>query len=382
MKKLLWALLLYPVLLQAQNKPADNKPAVKSYDLLVGTYTTGASKGIYVYRFYTERGRLAYLNEIDGVDNPSYLCVSDNHKFIYSVNEVGDDRKGSVSAFSFEPKTGKIDFINKQPSGAGPCYISVDKAQKNVFSANYAGGSLSVFPLNADGSLKPSTETLQDQGQGPNKERQDKPHVHTAVLTPDEKYVMFTDLGTDKVNIYRYKASARVPLSPSAPAYISVDGGEGPRHIDFTPNHKYMYLITEMGGHIYGYNYDDGKLKHNQTVSIVPDGYTGQVGAADIHVSPDGRFLYATNRGDANEIIVYSINQEDGQLSVIQHIAAQGATPRNFVIDPTGNFLLVANQKGNNIVVFRIDKINGRLISIGVKIDVDSPVCLKFVPVS
>jgi 6-phosphogluconolactonase len=215
--------------------------------------------------------------KVTGVDNPSYLCVGKDNHFVYSVNEIGSDRKGSVSAFSFEPKMGKIELINKQPStGTGPCYISVDKANKHVFVANYQSGALSVLPVNKDGSLAPVVQTIQDSGHGVNKSRQEGPHVHTAVLSPDEKYLLYTDLGTDKLNFYRYKPSKPQPLTPAEPSSIDVLPGHGPRHIDFTPNKKYMYLITEMGSVIYVYDYNDEKSKQLEAISILPEGYKGK----------------------------------------------------------------------------------------------------------
>ncbi|MES2278500.1 MAG: lactonase family protein [Bacteroidota bacterium] len=374
-KSLLIVALLFSANLFAQKK--DNTP--KTYDLLIGTYTTGASKGIYVYRFYTETGKTAYLNEVTGIDNPSYLCVGKNNNFVYSVNEVGSNRKGSVSAFSFEPKVGKIALINQQPStGTGPCYISVDKAQKHVFVANYASGALSVLPVNKDGSLAPVVQTIQDQGHSANKDRQEGPHVHTAVLSPDEKYLLYTDLGTDKLSFYRYKSGQAQPLSAADPVAIDVLPGHGPRHLDFTPDKKYMYLITEMGGVIYVYDYDGPKSKQLEAISLVADGFKGATGAADIHVSPDGKFLYATNRGDANEIIVFSINTDNGRLTFVERKSSMGKTPRNFVIDPTGNYLLVANQNSDDVYVYRINKQTGKLTLTNSKITVGNPSCLKF----
>ncbi|UEG52800.1 lactonase family protein [Mucilaginibacter daejeonensis] len=374
MKKLLLLLCLAPALLVAQPKPP------KTLDLLIGTYTTNVPDGIYVYRFYTESGRLVYLNRTSGVDNPSYLCVAPNGKFVYSVNEIGNDRTGSVSAFSFEPKVGKIELINKQPSGAGPCYISVDKDQKHIFSANYAGGSLSVFPLKKDGSIAPASQTIQDQGNGPNKARQEKAHVHTAMLSPDEKHLLYTDLGTDKVNIYRYHSGQEKPLTPSDPASFSLPGGEGPRHIDFSLDKRYMYVVSEMGAHVFAYTYNNGNPKMLQKVSMMEDGSTKEAGGADIHVSPDGRFLYATNRGTANEIVVYAINAESGLLTFIERHDTGGNHPRNFVIDPAGNYLLVANKNSNNIVVYKINHTTGKLTPNGNTVEIDSPTCLKFTP--
>jgi 6-phosphogluconolactonase len=374
-KLLLLTALLFSAQLFAQKK--DNTP--KTYDLLIGTYTTGTSKGISVYRFYTETGKTAYLNQVTGIDNPSYICIAKNNKFVYSVNEVGADRKGSISSFSFEPKVGKIELVNQQPStGTGPCYISIDKAQKHVFVANYASGALSVLPVNKDGSLAPVIQTIKDQGHGPNKARQEGPHVHTAMLSPDEKYLLFTDLGTDKLNIYRYKSGQDQPLSPADPSAFDVLPGHGPRHIDFSPDKKYMYLITEMAGVIYVYDYDGPKSKQLEAISLVADGFKGAVGAADIHVSPDGKFLYATNRGDANEIVVFAINPDNGRLTFVERKSSMGKTPRNFVIDPSGNYLLVANQNSDDIYVFRINKTTGKLTLTGSKISIGNPSCLKF----
>jgi 6-phosphogluconolactonase len=375
MKKLLLIIcLLVPGALIAQKK----KALPKTYDLLIGTYTEpGKSKGIYVYRFYTETGKLAYLNEIDDVKNPSYLCVSDNHKFVYAVNEVG--KNGEVSAFKFEPNTGKLELINKQPtSGADPCYVSIDKEQKNIFVANYSSGSLSVLPVNKDGSLNAPSEVLQDEGSGPNKDRQAGPHVHTAYLSPDEKYLLYTDLGTDKLNIYRYHASATKPLVSATPAFTDVTPGFGPRHLDFSHDKKFVYLLSEMGSAVNVYSYDNGKLKQKQSVTILKDGFSGQTGAAAIHISPDGKFLYTSNRLETNEIVVYAINQESGELTFVQRQPTFGKNPRDFAIEPNGNFLVVGNQGSDTVYVFRIDRNTGKLSQTYVRLDIGNPVCFKF----
>lgn len=374
MKKFfLMILLASPALLHAQSK------AGKVYDLLVGTYTTGKSQGIYVYHFNAETGKVDYLNQVTGVNNPSYLAISTNQKFVYSVNEVGSERTGSVSAFTFEPASGKLSLINVAPSnGAGPCYIALDKANKNAFVANYAGGSLSVLPIKSDGSLTEPSQTIQDEGTGPDKARQEKPHVHTAALSPDEKYLLYTDLGTDKLNICNYNPKAEKPLTPAPTPYVTVMGGNGPRHLAFHPNGKFLYLIQEMGAVVTAYNYNDGKLKEIQSQTLVADGFQGKLGAADIHISPDGKFLYTTNRGDANEIEVFAINRETGKLAFIERTSSLGKTPRNFVIDPNGNFLLVANQNSDDVYIFRINKNTGKLTYTGNKIEVGNPSCLKF----
>jgi 6-phosphogluconolactonase len=380
MKKYALILMLaLPTLLQAQNKS-------KVYDLLVGTYTTGKSQGIYVYRFDTETGKATYLNKVTGVNNPSYITVSTNRKFVYSVNEVGTARTGSVSSFSFEPKSGELKLLNKQPSnGAGPCYILADKANKNVFVANYAGGSLSVLPIKADGTLGEPSQTIQDEGGSVDTTRQKGPHVHTAALSPDEHFLFYTDLGTDKLNICAYNPLEAKPLIPATTPYRTVKPGNGPRHIAISPNKKFLYLIQEMGGAITVYHFDNGRLKETlnevQTVSLLADGFTGKVGAADIHISPDGKFLYSTNRGDANEIEVFAINPTDGKLTFVERTSSLGKTPRNFNIDPSGNFLLVANQNSDDIYIFRINKKTGKLTYTNEKLEVGNPSCLKFAAV-
>ncbi|HTD40433.1 MAG TPA: lactonase family protein [Mucilaginibacter sp.] len=374
MKKLLLIIaLLFPVLTYAQKK--DKTPS--TYDLLIGTYTKGKSKGIMVYRFYVETGKLAYLSQIEGISNPSYLCVSKNGKYVYAVNEDGKD--GGVSSFTFEPNEGKLTLLNKQPSaGADPCYISVDEDRKNVFVANYSSGSLAVLPINKDGSLQPPSQVIKDEGKGPDTSRQKAPHVHIAYFSPNEKYMLFTDLGTDKLNIYRYHSSNPQPLSPSAPASISVKPGNGPRHLVFSPDKKYLYLLQEMGSAINVYDFNGGNPKELQTIEMLPAEFKGTNGAAAIHISPSGRFLYATDRLDASAILVYAINQETGRLTFVQRQLTYGKNPRDFAIDPTGKFLLAANQDSDNILVFKIDEATGVLALTRYRIDVGNPVCLKF----
>jgi len=374
MKKLLFLIvILLPAFSYAQKKTK----VPSTYDLVIGTYTTGTSKGIYVYRFYTETGKLAYLSQIEGVDNPSYVTLSSNNRFIYAVNETG--KNGEVSAFKFEPNEGKMTFINKQSSaGADPCYISVDEAQKNVFVANYSSGALAVLPINKDGSLGAPSQVIKDAGKGPDTSRQEGPHVHMAQLSPDEKYLLYTDLGTDKINIARYHASRPQPLTPADPAFVSVKGGNGPRHFTFSNDKKFVYLLQEMGSAINVYSYNSGKLKELQSVSMMKTGFKGTNGAAAIHITPDGKFLYATDRLDASSILAYAVNQETGELTFIERYSTYGKNPRDFAIDPTGSYLLVANQNSDSIYEYKINKETGKLSLTRNKLEIGNPVCLKF----
>ena len=349
----------------------------KIYNLLIGTYTVaGKSQGIYVYSFNTETGEFSYKAEVGNINNPSFLAITEDHKNIYSV---GEGAEGTISAFSFDAKTGKLVLLNSVGSGgSGPCFVSIDSKNKFVFVGNYSGGSVSAIPINPDRSLNQNIQTFQHEGSGA-LSNQEKAHVHAAVLSKDDRYLFVPDLGTDKVNIYSVDISKPKPLSVAEPAFVSVAAGGGPRHFTFHPTEKYAYLIQEMSGIVTVYDYADGKLKEKQTVSMPPVGFTGKIDAADIHVSPDGKFLYGSMRGDVNELGIYAIDQA-GNLTFAGRQSTLGKTPRNFSIDPTGNFLLVANQNSDEIIFFKRDKKSGLLTATGKKISVGKPVCLKFVP--
>jgi 6-phosphogluconolactonase len=375
MKKIMLLLaLLIPVLGFSQKK----KPVPSTFDVLIGTYTKGSSKGIYVYRFYEQNGQMAFLNEIDDISNPSYLCVTDNNKFVYAVNE---NTKGGVSSFTFEPKTGRLALINQQETqGADPCYVSVDKDQRNMFVANYSSGSLATFPLNKDGSIGALSQLVKDAGSSVVKDRQEGPHVHTAVLSPNEKYLLYTDLGTDKLNVMRYKASRTPPLTPADPAFASVTPGGGPRHLAFSADGKFVFLLQEISGVITTFSYDNGKLTKVDTADMKIREFGGNIGSAAIHLSPDGRFLYASNRGNANNITEYAINPDNGHLTFVSRVNTVGRGPRDFIIDPTGRYLIVANQIGGNIVVYQLHATTGAPTTVVSQTLIDSPVCLKIVP--
>lgn len=355
----------------------------KNYNLLIGTYTKpGKSDGLYVYKFNVGTGEFSYSAEALGIKNPSYLTVSKDKKHVYSVNEIGNGN-GGASAFSFDPTSGKIDFINYQSSGGnGPCYISVDDQNKFAFVANYGGGSLAAIPINQDGSLGSSIQSIRHGG-GSIARNQDRPHVHSTVLSPDNRFLFASDLGTDKVNIYKVELDKPNPLTSGSPEYISVTAGSGPRHFVFHPNGKFAYLIQEIGGLATVFDYNDGKLKEKQSVTLTSSTYSSTNGtpdSADIHISPDGKFLYGSLRGNINELVIYAIGN-DGKLDFVGRQPTLGKNPRNFVIDPTGNFLLVGNSSDDEIVIFKRNQKTGLLKDTGKRIQIGAPVCLKFVPV-
>ncbi len=379
MKKILSLLLLsastaFPGMLKAQDQTSGTH-----YNLIIGTYTQpGKSEGIYVYDFNDATGEVKYKSVAKGVENPSFLAVSKNRKFVYAVNETGGETKGGVSAFAFDAPSGQLTFINKQNSeGDHPCYISVDKKSKNVLVGNYTGGNLSALNILPNGGISPAVQTIQHVGTSVNKDRQEKAHVHCSILSPDGKYVFTADLGTDEVTSYKYSPwNLQTPLEQAS--VTKVLAGSGPRHLAFHPNGKYAYLVQELNASVNAYDYKKGKLTLKQTISMVSDDFKGKVGAADIHVSPDGKFLYASNRGDANNLAIYSIDKI-GKLVLVGSQSTLGKTPRNFAIDPSGKFLLVANQETDDVYVFRRDLATGLLTKTEHKINVGAPVFLNFV---
>ena len=362
----LFSVLAFPMTTMAQK-----------YQLLIGTYTTGKSEGIYVYEFDSKTGGFNYLNKATGIDNPSYLALSDDRKNVYAVNESGDG-KGGVTALSYDRKTGNLKVLNKVNSkGDHPCYVEVDKNKKHVFVANYSGGNLSVFPVRTDGSLGEAVQTIQHSGSGPVQERQQKPHVHMTILSPDEQFLLTNDLGTDQVTIYRYDSDASSPLKEEST--FTSKPGAGPRHLVFHPKKNYAYIINELSGDIAAFDYKKGKLEQIQVTSPVA-GFTGKTDAADIRISPDGKFLYASYRGDLNELAIYAVDEASGKLSLAGKTKTLGTGPRNFAIDPTGNFLLVAHQKSDDVTIFSRNPKTGLLTPHGnKKIEVGNPVCLIFV---
>lgn len=367
MKKI--ALLIFTLFFATVTNAQD-----KIYNLIIGTYTNSCeSKGIYVYDFSTDSGDFALKATTENVINPSYLTVSEGNDFVYSVNENGS--KSTVSAFGFNSKSGKLNFLNKQNThGADPCYIIND--EKNVISANYSGGTISVFGKNADGSLTEAKQIIQHSGKSVNEKRQESAHVHMVYFSPDKKFVLANDLGMDKILIYKYEKNASKEIL-TLKETIDTKKGSGPRHLVFSNDGKFVYVLHELDGSLTAYKYKNGSLKLLQETTIEAKDFKGETSSADVHISPNGKFLYATNRGDANTINTFAINKK-GTLDLVNQIDTKGKGPRNFAIDPTGKFLLIGHQYTNNVVIFKIDKITGKLTDSGKRIELCSPVCLVF----
>lgn len=356
---------------------ATTVTAQKNYYLLVGTYTSGRSTGIHVYDFNKKDGSVKIADSVR-TSNPSYLAVAPNQKFVYAVSETQRGNfSGKIRSFSFDPENGKLKYINEEPSvGDNPCYVIVDNTGNWVICANYTSGTLAVLPIKKDGSLGAAVSTSQHTGHGTNPKRQEGPHVHSTVLSPDNKYLFVQDLGLDKIIIYSFNERTGAIARKDS---VKLRDGSGPRHLIFHPNKKWAYLVQEMGGTATAFDYQNGKLKVIQTISNLPPNFNQYFTSADVHVSNDGRFLYTSTRDSANIITIYSINQKTGKLTVVGRQSVLGKTPRNFNLDPDGNYLLVANQNSDNVVIFKINHKTGLLTDTGNRIDVGNPVCIKWI---
>ena len=344
--------------------------------LLVGTYTAGESKGIYVYQFDTVSGYSEFKSVAD-IDNPSYLTISKDERFVYAISEQGGN-KGSASAFSFNKENGTLKLLNTQMTGGDdPCYISIDNEGRNVLTANYSGGSITHFPVNENGSLEKPSQVITFTGKGVDPERQKKPHLHCIVYSPNQNYVFANDLGTDK--IYKFEVNKDTTgnyLKVGTPPSFKLADGSGPRHITFSPDNKFAYLITELSGMAMAFSYDDQTGNLSEIQLIFADTLNAK-GSADIHVSPDGKFLYASNRLQGDGIAIFSINQQDGKLTKVGY-QETGIHPRNFAITPNGKYLLAASRDSNLIQIFEIDRETGLLEDTFKNIELDMPVCIKF----
>jgi 6-phosphogluconolactonase len=361
--------------------PQGTTTAGAEWLMYVGTYTHQQSKGIYGYRFQSS-GKFAPLGLVAETGSPSFLVVDRSQRFVYAANEVST-REGptadSVSAFAIDSATGQLKPLNKvSTKGPGACHVSFDETGKWLFAANYFGGSLAEFPVHEDGSLGEASAFIQHSGSSVDPQRQIGPHAHSAYVSPGNRFVLTADLGLDRVMVYRLDA-ANGKLTPNDPPFAKLAPGSGPRHLAFGKDGKFVYVLSEMAATVtaFRYNAGAGSLAQTQTISMLPAGYTGPKSAAEIAIHPNGKFLYASHRGDST-IAIFRIDPGSGALTAAGNISTQGKTPRNFAIDPTGAFLLAANQDSGSIVVFRIDQATGALTPTGDILNVASPVCIVF----
>lgn len=373
----------------SQGSAQDMEKKENEYFVYVGTYTMkmghvdGKADGILVYKLNKETGELTFSSKIDDIVNPAFLDIDPQNRFLYAANEIGDfdgTNGGGLSAFAINPATGSLRLLNQQPTnGAYPCHVNIDKTGKYVYAANYGGGSITVFPIQKDGSVGPASDLVKHEGSSVNKSRQEAPHAHSLMIDAANQVAYAADLGIDKVMMYRLDLENGT-LKPNSQPYLEVAAGAGPRHSDFHPNGKYFYVINELNNTIsvFAANEKSAELGEIQTITTLPSDFEGGNSTADIHVHPSGKFLYGSNRGH-NSIAVFSIDETSGKLSPVEHESTQGDTPRNFTIDPSGKFLLAANQDTDTVVSFWIHQETGELISTGHMAEIPTPVCLKII---
>jgi len=352
--------------------------------LYVGTYTKGESEGIYLLHFDPATGAMEPLG-VTPAENPSFLASDPEGRWIYAVDELPGgraDAMGIVTAYHIDQASGALEPINQQPThGTVPCYVSVDATGKVAMVANYGSGSVAAYPIGEGGALGQATSVHQHRGTGGDPARQEGPHAHSIRPDTTNRRVLAADLGIDQIRLYQLDAGA-ASLLPGDPIAVDVTPGSGPRHLEFSHDGRHLYAINELGNTVmaYAYDGDSGAITHLQTISALPDGWSGTSYCADLHLHPNGRWLYGSNRGH-DSIVGYAVDAASGELSLIGHWSCGGAWPRNFCIAPDGKHVLVANQNSDNIVVLAIDDNTGALTPTGHTFEVGAPVCLLMLPV-
>ena len=369
MKKIFLLFALSLLLMNCSNSNKNKKQQSFDSYLVVGTYTHKTSEGVYLYKFNTETGKHSLASSLK-IDNPSFVTVAENGK-LYIATENEDIATDKISVAELNKETGKMNVVNSElTQGVAPCYVLVDEGVNKVISANYGGGSISLFSLQNDGLLDKGVDVRTfNTPVGPNTARQDAQHLHCIYLSPDNKYLFANDLGADCIYQFEVdKLDEKVE-----PKIIALKPGSGPRHTVFHPNKKWAYTITELSGEVMAFAYANGTLNLFQTILADPNKAQG---SADIQITPDGKYLYASNRLKDDGVAIFEI-AGDGTLTSIGY-QKTGVHPRNMVITPNGKFLLVACRDTDSIEVYEIQPETGALINTNQDIKVSMPVCLKF----
>ncbi|WP_343616779.1 lactonase family protein [Flavobacterium sp.] len=346
--------------------------------VFLGSYNRDKSaEAIQIYQLDTLNGKLTKVTSAKNIINPSYLTVSPNGKYVYACTDTKTPNAGSVSSFEFNPENKTLTFLNSQRSGGeNPVYVSVHKNGKWLANANYTEGSVSVYPLLENGKIDSIVQNFQYMDGSTHKERQTRSHVHSAVFSPECDFLFLPDLGADKIRCYAFDSNLKKPLVETQNPFTKTDLEAGPRHFTFHPNQKFGYCIEEMAGQISVYKYENGILNKIQRIATHPDNIKEGFESSDIHISPDGKFLYATNRGKENNIAIFSID-ENGLLKNIGYQSTLGKHPRIFAIDESGKFLVATNVTTGNVIVFKRDLKTGLLKKTGKQIKMENVSCVQ-----
>jgi 6-phosphogluconolactonase len=368
----------------ASHSPGEDPTSEAPLAFYVGTYTDGESRGIYRFTLDPVSGAASVPVIAAEAENPTFLALHPTGRFLYAVGETGafgGEKTGSVSAFGVDPASGALQLLNQQPSmGAGPCHIVVDGSGRAVLVANYGGGTVAALPVGQDGRLGAPSSVQSHSGTGPKERRQEGPHAHGIALDADERRAFAADLGADRLFVYDLDAAGGI-LTPSAPPAVVLQPGAGPRHVAFGPSGAHLYSINELDSTVTAFRYDasSGDLEEVQTVTTLPAEYDGENSTAELALSPDGRFLYGSNRGH-DSLAVFAVDPASGRLTPVAHVSTGGHWPRHFSIHPNGRWLLAANQRSDSVVPFHLDPGSGVPAAAGPAISVPSPVCVLPVP--
>ena len=354
--------------------------ANQEFLVYLGTSGAGERDGIYIYRFQTQAAALEPVDVVLGIHNPSFLAIHPNRRYLYAIDEGGSERpEAKVRAFAIDPASGRLTPINHAATGGqGLCHVIVDRTGRFVLAVHYSGGSVCVLPVRPDGGVDPPSDVVQHEGSSVHP-RQRSAHPHAIQLDPAGRFAFVPDLGMDKIMIYRLTGDGK--LAANETPWAEVAPGAGPRHFAFHPGGRWAYVINELGSTVTAFNYDSqrGALVEFQTITTLPDGFTGENYTAEIAVHPSGRFLYGSNRGH-DSIAIFAVDAGTGRLSPLGHEPTQGGHPRHFALDPTGTFLLAQNRDSDNVVLFRIDREAGLLHPTGHVTRVPRPVCIQMMP--
>ena len=345
----------------------------ETYLVLVGTYTDQPEDGIHLVRFSPEKRLLETIGVAHDVDNPSFVIGNASQTLVFSVEETNGPEGGKVTSFRLDKNSHSLEKINSVfTQGDHPCHLSLDPSERFLVASNYSGGNVTVIPVDEEGNLSSQIQVIQHHGSSVNANRQTRPHVHSSVFHPTESKVFVADLGTDQIIVYALDGGSSSVLRTENS--LSVKPGTGPRHIAFNGGGDRLYLIHEITAEVGVYAYENGQLKHLETQSLISEGFEGKVGAAEVRITSDGKYLYASNRGEANDITVFEVNNKSGGLIKVQNISSGGITPRNFALTNDGKYLISANQGSDDLIIFERNIENGLLKITDISLHIKKPV--------